>query len=360
MYDYIVIGAGQAGLSIAYHLKQAELNFLVVDADQQIGQSWLKRWDSLKLFTPSEYNNLPGLNFDMEKGQYPDKNDVAQYLQNYVKHFELPIKLDCKVSKVTQNDGLHQLTTSKGPITARNIIVATGPFHTPFIPPLSKDLPQDIVQLHSCEYKNPSQLQDGETLVVGAGDSGVQILQEIAETERKVYLSGNCSSSVLPQEFLGKTLWWWFTVTGILSITRNSWLGKKLSKIMQPIIGTDVKRLLQRKNVATLGRAQSAQGNTINFSDDSISSIKNIVWATGFRPDFSWIDNIELDAQGYPINERGVTQRQGLYFIGLPWMYTRGSATLGGVQHDAQYLIEHILAHHQATNFSHSQEPLAA
>ncbi|MFT4929362.1 MAG: putative flavoprotein involved in K+ transport, partial [Phenylobacterium sp.] len=208
-YDFIVVGAGQAGLSIAYHLKQAGLSFLLIDGDDQVGASWLKRWDSLSLFTPSQYNGLPGFDFPMKEGTYPDKNEVARYLSEYVSKFDLPVKLNCSAKKVTRDGEQYNVETSTGPMTCTNLIVATGPFHTPFIPGCHNDISADVTQLHSSNYKNPGQLQDGDTLVVGAGDSGAQILAEVAQTDRQLYFSGDCSSRVLPQEFLGKTLWWW-------------------------------------------------------------------------------------------------------------------------------------------------------
>lgn len=342
-FDYIVIGAGQAGLSIAYYLKQAGFRFLVVDNGDVVGASWLNRWDSLKLFTPSQYNHLPGLDFPLKKNHYPDKQEVAAYLQQYVSHFDIPVKLNCEVKKVTRCDDGYCLKSNLEDLNCKNVVVATGPFHTPFIPPFYQALSDGILQLHSSEYKRPSQLNEGDALVVGAGDSGVQILQELADTERNVYLSGSCSGSVLPQEFLGKTLWWWFSKSGFLSINKYSRLGKKLCRVAQPIIGTDVKSLLRRGNVTALGKATGGRDETIEFADTKISSIKNIIWATGFKPYFDWIDGLELDDGGYPINYRGIGKQKGMYFIGLPWMYTRGSATLGGVKSDARFLIKHMV-----------------
>lgn len=342
IYDFIVVGAGQAGLSIAYHLKQAGFTFLVIDGDDKIGASWLKRWDSLSLFTPSQYNNLPGYAFPMGEGLYPDKNEVADYLSDYVEKFDLPIKLNCIAKKVTRVDNHYDIQTTDQTLQSDNLIVATGPFHTPFIPKCHSDISPDVIQLHSSDYKNPDQLQHGDTLVVGAGDSGAQILAEVADTNRQVYFSGNCSSTVLPQEFLGKTLWWWFSKLGILGANKYSWLGKKLSTLVQPIIGTDLKKILRKKNVHAVGRTLGANGSNIVCAGSQIKDVKNIVWATGFKPDFSWIDGIALDEKGYPENYRGIGKQEGLYFIGLPWMYTRGSATLGGVKEDAEFLIRQL------------------
>jgi putative flavoprotein involved in K+ transport len=344
MFDYIIVGAGQAGLAMAYQLKQVNANFLMLDSEDEIGASWLKRWDSLKLFTPTEFNNLPGMAFPADEGHYPDKYDVANYFKAYVQQFELPVKLGSKVLKVLKSKEAFEVQCAQKTYQCKQIIIASGPFHTPFIPPCHQLLSRDIKQIHSSDYRNPRQLKAGDTLVVGAGDSGFQILQEIAQDDvnRQVFFSGSTNSLTIPQELLGKTLWWWFQRLGILSVNKYSWLGKKIKQKMQPVIGIDIKSLLSRSNVTAVGHTLDADENTVRCQHASLHSIKNIIWSTGFRADFSWLDNIELDKQGYPVNYRGVSTTQGVYFIGLPWMYTRGSATLGGVCKDAEYLIDII------------------
>jgi putative flavoprotein involved in K+ transport len=340
MFDYIIIGAGQAGLAMAYHLKKANANFLVLDSENEIGASWLKRWHSLKLFTPTEFNHLPGMPFPAATGHYPDKHDVANYFKSYVNRFDLPIKLATRVLKLTKSNAVFDVQCSQQSYQCKQVIIASGPFHTPFIPPCHKSISPDILQLHSGDYQSPAQLNAGDTLVVGAGDSGFQILREVANASdsHHVYFSGKTNSLTIPQEFLGKTLWWWFKLLGVLSVNKYSWIGKKLKKKMQPVIGIDIKSLLARNNVTGVGHTLAADEHTIHCKDATLHTVKNIIWSTGFTADFSWIENIELDKQGYPVNYRGVGTTKGMYFIGLPWMYTRGSATLGGVQKDAEYL----------------------
>lgn len=342
MQDFIIIGGGQAGLSIGYYLQQASYNFTILDGANEVGEAWLKRWDSLKLFTPSEFNNLPGMEFPCAKGHYPNKYEVASYLKSYVANFDLPVTLNCRVSSVKKQEGYFSVYSSTGLHFATQVIVATGPFHIPFIPKCHQNIGKQVLQLHSKAYKNTEQLQDGPTLVVGAGDSGMQILKEVASTGRKTYFSGNIPSSVMPQEFLGKTLWWWFSKTGFLSIHRNSWLGRFMQKNMQPVIGIDVKGLLKQENIHPVGFTLEADKKAVKFEAGWAEDIKNIVWATGYRPDFGWIDGLTLDKNGYPINTRGISDLEGLFFIGLPWMHTRGSATLGGVKEDARYLFDYI------------------
>ncbi len=343
MLDFVIIGGAQAGLSMAYHLKKMDKKFLVIDGGNEIGASWLSRWDSLTLFTPTEYNHLPGLKFDAPKGHYPSKVEVAEYFKQYVNKFDIQVQLNTLVTSVRKKENGFSISYKNGEIEAQNIIVATGPFHIPYTPPCHAKISESIQQMHSNFYKGIDQLQNGEALVVGGGDSGYQILDEISKDKsRKVYFSGDTTVKSLPQVFLGKTLWWWFTLIGFLNYNKYSWIGKKIQSITQPVIGTDVKEILSRENVISVGRTKDALNNDLFFEKEKVSTIKNIVWATGYRPNFKWIEGVELDIDGYPKNFRGVSNMENLYFIGLPWMHTRGSATLGGVSKDAKYLADII------------------
>ncbi len=242
MLDYVIIGGAQAGLSMAYHLKKMNKKFLVIDGEKEIGASWLNRWDSLKLFTPTEYNHLPGLKFDAPKGHYPTKFEVSDYFKSYVKEFNIPVQLNTLITSVRKKEKGFYITYKDGEIEAKNVIVATGPFHIPYTPPCHTKLSESILQMHSNYYKDVNQLQEGDALVVGGGDSGYQILNEISkDSSRTVYFSGDTNVQSLPQQFLGKTLWWWFTLIGFLSYSKYSWIGKRISSSLQPVIGTDVK-----------------------------------------------------------------------------------------------------------------------
>ncbi|MDT0691104.1 NAD(P)/FAD-dependent oxidoreductase [Salegentibacter sp. F188] len=342
MLDFIVVGAAQAGLSMAYYLKKLNKSFLLVDKEASIGASWRNRWDSLTLFTPSEFNNLPGLDFPGAKGYYPSKDEVAEYFQAYAEEYDFPIQFNTLIEKILQRENHFLLKSPQGDLKAKNVIVATGPFHIPYIPSFSEKIDPEIFQVHSNYYKNPDQLKPGKTMVVGAGDSGFQILDEISRGESNVYFSGTSNVRILPQEILRKTLFWWLKKSGILGFSKDSWIGKKLSTSRQPIIGTDVKAILRRENVTLVGKVKNAEGNIVYTENKEITDLKNIVWATGYRPNFTWIEGLELTENGYPEHHRGVSNIDGLYFIGLPWLYTRGSATLGGIKKDAKYLADYI------------------
>ncbi len=342
MLDFVVIGAAQAGLAMAYYLKKQNKNFLLVDKSPEIGYSWLNRWDSLRLFTPAEFNNLPGMDFPAAKGHYPSKHEVARYFKEYAQKYNFPIQLKTLITKVVRKEHHYKLVHNNGIIETKGVIVASGPFHIPYIPPCAKQLSENIFQTHSNSYKNSNQLQEGPALVVGDGDSGFQILNELSKTGRKTYFSGNTQIKTLPQEIAGKTLWWWFTKTGFLSVNRNTWLGKKIMHGRQPVIGTDVKGILKRKNVIPVGHTNDAEDNIIKTEHQELTDVKNVVWATGYRPNFSWIEGLEITPDGYPKNKRGISPLKHVYFMGLPWLHTRGSATLGGIKKDAKYISNYI------------------
>ncbi|MBV7507665.1 NAD(P)/FAD-dependent oxidoreductase [Bacillus sp. sid0103] len=341
LYDVVVIGGGQAGLSIGYYLKQTSLSFIILDNQKAVGDAWRKRYDSLVLFTPRAYSSLPGLALNGDPSGFPTKDEIADYLEHYPETFDLPIH-HSHVQKVQEENQLFTITTNDSLIKTKKIVVATGPFHTPRIPSFAKELPTEMVQLHSSQYKNHTQLKDGAVLVVGAGNSGTQIAVELSE-HHETYLSIGQKIRFLPLTVAGRSIFWCFDKLGILKADRNSWIGKKIQSQADPIFGYYLKEKLKKKRVTLKGRTISINKDEIHFEDQSSVKVENIIWATGFLPNYSWIDIPHLfDDHGHVKHNRGVTEIEGLYFLGLPWQQRRGSALLFGVGDDAEFLYQHI------------------
>jgi putative flavoprotein involved in K+ transport len=336
LFDVVVIGGSQAGLAIGYHLAQRGLRFVILDAGPEIGQVWRSRWDSLTLFTPAQYSSLPGMAFPSRKDTYPSKDDVASYLQTYASAFDLPIKLNAKVTSLTKRGGGYLVTIADEELTASHVVVATGPFQVPFVPPMADDLDERVTQIHSADYRSPAQLPDGHVLVVGGGNSGFQIAEELAGT-RKVDLAVGKRVPSLPQRLLGKDLFWWLSGVGFMKVSTDSRLGRKLSE-RDVLIGSSARRL-RHSGVTMRRRLTSADGQRVLFEDGSEQDVDAIVWATGYRPDFSWIDVPDVKgASDRIVHRRGVTDAPGLFFVGLTWQHTRGSALIGFVNDDAEFI----------------------
>lgn len=337
MLDLIIVGGGQAGLAMGYYMAQSARSFVILDGSPSVGYAWQSRYDSLRLFTPAQYNHLPGLPFPQAVDSYPTRDQVVAYLQQYAQTFQLPIELNTKVTGVTPIADGYLVETNRGSYRARQVVIATGPFQRPFIPSIAKGLSPAVYQIHSTAYQNPAQLPPGPVLVVGAGNSGAQIAEELGR-ERPVLLSAGKRSPYLPQRILGKDLFWWLFRLGLMAASRDSWLGRKLRQ-KDPLIGTDLRRL---SGVEMMGRTESASGASVTFAGGRSAEVSSVIWATGFRPDYGWIKAPVLGADDWPVHQRGVTAAPGLYFLGLPWQHTRGSALLGGVGADAAYLAERI------------------
>ena len=346
LLDAVVVGGGQAGLAIAWHLKRQGLRFVVLEAGSEVGHTWSNRWDSLKLFTPAQYDGLPGIPFPAPADTYPTKDPVANYLQTYATASDLPVRLNAQVTSLTQADDGFDVRTAHDTFHARQVVVATGPFQVPFVPPVAKGLEPSVAQIHSASYRNPEGLPGGPVLVVGGGNSGFQIAEELAAT-RQVDLSIGERVPMLPQRLAGRDLFWWLTRLRLLRVTVDSRLGRRASR-REFIIGTN-KRRLRKVGVRFRPRMVEADGRTVRFADGStLHGVGVVVWATGYRSDYTWIHIPAAIEQGRPVHRRGLTNIRGLYFLGLSWQHTRGSALLGFVKDDAAYLADQIAAHHRA------------
>jgi putative flavoprotein involved in K+ transport len=339
-YEVVVVGAGQAGLALGYFVRNQSRRFVILDRADSIGSAWRSRWESLTLFTPRRYNSLPGLPFPGDPDDYPTRDEVIAYLEQYAKTFDLPIELTSEVRRLTAGDGSFLLEVDGRTNTADQVAVATGAFQTPYVPELSNRLASDVFQTHNTGYQRPSDVPEGTVLVVGGGNTGFQIAKELSATH-KIYLSVGSRQTPLPQRFLGRDIFWWLTKSRILKATVDSRLGQRMQN-RDTLIGSNPRELKEQYGAELKPRAIDASGRSVRFEDGSELEVDAVIWATGYRPDFSWIDLPIFDPDGRVRHRRGLTDVPGLYFLGLTWQHTRGSALLGWVKDDAEFIAEQI------------------
>ena len=340
-FEVAVIGGGQTGLAVGYFLKRQGRRFVILERAGEIAPAWRERWDSLTLFTSRRYSALPALPFPGDPDGYPTRDEVIAYLEHYVETFDLSIELHSEVTALERDDAEgFRLEVNGRTITADQVVVATGPFQKPFVPKLAEKLSGDVFQTHAVGYRRSDEVPEGTVLVVGGGNTGFQIAKELSATH-KVVLSVGSHQKPLPQRVLGRDIFWWLTKARILDKTVDSRLGRKLS-MRDTLIGSSPRELKKRYGVEVRPRAVDADGRTVRFEDDSELEVDAVVWATGYRSDYSWIKLPIFDEDGRLRHRRGVTDVSGLYFLGLTWQYTRGSALIGWVKDDAEYIAQRI------------------
>ncbi|MBO4206106.1 flavin-containing monooxygenase [Micromonospora echinofusca] len=332
--DVIVIGGGQAGVSVGHYLNRSCVDTLIVDGGHEIGQSWRRRWDSLRLFTAAKHNNLPGTRFPGDPDHIPGKNEMADYLVDYVRRFDLPVRLGVEIDHLTREGDRYVATAGEIQFVARQVVVATGPTGEPRVPAVANELDPGIVQVHSADYRNPTQLPDGPALVVGAGNSGAEIAIELAAT-RDVWLAG-------PD--VGKFP---FNLGGPVykmmnrAMTRDTPWGRKIAAKATGG-GTPLVRLtpedVTNAGVRRVGRLHGVVDGQPKLDDGAVVRPASIVWCTGFTRDHGWIKLPIFDETGEPRHHRGVVAGEpGLYFLGLPFLHTMASSLIMGVTVDAEY-----------------------
>jgi len=348
-YDVIVVGAGQAGLAAGHFLARTGLRFALLEAGEAIGHSWRNRWDSLRLFTPARYNALPGMAFPGPRYSLPGKDDVADYLASYARRFRLPVSLQTSAKALQRRDRRFVLATNNGrTLESTAVIVATGANQRPRVPAFAAAIESRIAQLHSCEYRRPSQLPEGKVLVVGAGNSGAQIAIELARSGREVVLAGPETGS-LPRRLLGRDIYDWLWPT-LMRPTVESRIGRRLMRGRlfsgDPLIGLSAKDVAL-PGLARVGRVIASHGGLPRLADGRVvKDLAAIVWCTGFRPDYEWIELPAMGLDGYPEHRRGIARNvPGLGFLGMRFQYRVGSALLGGVGGDAAHVVDRIAAH---------------
>jgi putative flavoprotein involved in K+ transport len=347
----VIIGGGQSGLSVGYHLARRGLPFVILDANARVGDSWRHRWDSLRLFTPARFNGLDGWPFPAAPDVFPTKDEMADYLESYAAHFSLPVRARTRVTKLSKRDGTFIVDTDSGSIAADQVVVAMATYQASRIPRLAKELDPSIVQLHSSAYRNPAQLREGGVLLVGAGNSGAEIAIEVARTHR-TWMSGRDVGEVpfRISSWVGQHLLAPFVLRVLFHriLTVNTPLGRKVRPGVLsrggPLIRT------RRSNLRTAGVERVARvagvkdGWPVLTDGRVMSDVANVIWCTGYHAGFDWIDLPVLDEDGEPRHERGlVASEPGLYFVGLHFLYALSSTMIHGVGRDASRVVDAIV-----------------
>ena len=346
-FDTIVIGGGQAGLTAGYHLKRRGLPFVILDRHDRIGDAWRTRWDSLRIFTPASYSGLPGWRFPAPASSFPTKDEMADYLEAYAARFELTVRNGVTVDRLSKTGDRFVVEAGESVYEADHVIVATGAHHTPSVPEFARELDPRILQLHSSDYRSPAQLRDGDVLLVGAGNSGAEIGYELS-TSRHAWLAGpdvgeipvphgsRRSRVVFPIVF--------FMFHNVL--TKGNPIGRRVG----PKKAADGDQLIRRRRrdleaagIERVPRVVGVRDGLPLLEDDRVLDPANIVWCTGYRQDFSWIDLPVFGEDGLPQHERGVVPAEpGLYFLGLVFQYSISSDVLPNRGRDAGYIAKHL------------------
>ena len=348
--DTIVIGGGQAGLSVGYYLQRQGRPFVILDANERVGGSWRTRtWDSLRLFTPARYDGLPGWAFPMPGWSFPTARETADYLEAYAQRFDLPVRSGMKGDSLARQGARYVVSCGVRRFVADNVVVATGFYGTPVVPQFASEIDPRIAQMHSSEYRTPAQLAPGRVLLVGAGNSGADIALELSKTH-EVFLSGRDKGQIpirieTRRARIGYPILW-FVASHVL--TERTPLGRKI----KPHVLNDGAPLIRVKSedlaaagVERLPKVAAVRDGLPLLEDGRVIEAENVIWCTGFRQDYSWIHLPIFGEDGGPVHERGACTAEGLYFVGLDFLYSFTSENVGGVRRDAKHIVKHIAVH---------------
>ena len=359
--ETLIIGAGQAGLSTAYHLRRCGRPVLVVDRGARVGDHWRAQWDTLRLYTPAKYDGLPGLPFPGEPWSYPGKDEVADYLESYAERFALPVRTSTPVHALAADGDGFVVSTGAGRIHADNVVVATGTFgQTPNLPDFAVDLDPSIRQLHSSEYRRPGQLKDGPVLVIGGSHSGTDIAYEVAATHPTI-LCGRDTGQI-PVQLDGWSAHLFFPVflfAGRHLVNRRTALGRKAMDEIRfhggPALRVKRTDLAARDVERVTDRVTGVRDGLPVLGDGRVLEVANVVWSTGFRQVFDWIELPVMGADGWPDEHRGVVAAApGLFFCGLSYQYSFSSMMLAGVGRDAAHVARRIASRSRARSRARS------
>ena len=349
-FETVVIGAGQAGLSAGYYLRRAGRSFVILDANAEVGGSWLNRYDSLQLFTPRWAVRLPGWRFDNRDVRYPSRTQMIGFLQSYAERFDMPVRTGVRVDRVERDGERFVLTGAGLRIEADNVIVASGANRDPRVPAFSRELDPSIVQMHSSAYRNPSQFRDGGVLVVGAGNSGADISLDAVEGH-PTWLSGPDRGHIpvnIDTWIAQNVAFRLIRFSGVHLLTERTPLGRRYKAKHEskgdPLVRVKPKQLLAA-GIERVPKTVGVRGGKPVLEDGRVLDVANVVWCTGYRHDFSWIDLPIFGEDGELVHERGVaTGQPGLYFVGIAFQYAAASDVIPGVGRDAKYVVERLLA----------------
>lgn len=341
--NIFIIGAGQAGLAVAYYLQSTSLSYLLLDKNERIGDSWRQRYDSLTLFTSRAFSALPGMALNGDPDGYATRDEIANYFERYAQHFGFPVHLNQSIQTLKKTPTGFQATTTRGDIYSSDIvIIATGAFQEARVPQMSQAFVPDVSQFTAQSYRSPKQIPDGKVLIVGDGASGRDFANELSKTHEVLLATGR-SRRLLPEMLFGKSVWWWLDKTGLLHARRDSIIGRIMQKTDPfPARGRRL-QTLREKGVEVLPYLSSVNGNTVCFVNGHVDRVASVIWAVGYQDNSDWvaIPNAK-DNDGNFIHEEGISPVDDLYFIGRSWQRTRGSALITGVGDDAHYLIQQI------------------
>jgi putative flavoprotein involved in K+ transport len=351
--ETVIVGAGQAGLATGYHLQRRGRPFVILDSGSRVGDNWRRQWDTLKLYSPAQYDSLPGLAFPARKWTFPGKDEVGDYLEAYARRFELPVTLETKVLTLERDGARYLVTTDRGRYRCDDVVVATGTFgRTPAIPAIADQLDPAILQMHSSEYRRPAQLRDGRVLVVGASHSGADIAFETSQTHPTILAGRDCGQIPPRIDSLGMHLV--FPVLLVARrhvVTRRTPIGRKAMPHIRshggPMLRVKRSDLADRGVERITSRIEEVRDG-LPVVDGVPRDVANVVWATGFQHSFDWIRLPIIGADGYPRETRGVVdEAPGLFFCGLSFQYSFSSMLITGAGHDAAYVADRIVARQQ-------------
>lgn len=359
--ETVIVGAGQAGLATAYHLRRLGRPAVVLEGSGRVGDNWRRHYDSLRLYSPARYDGLPGMPFPADPWAFPTKSQVADFLEDYAHAFQFDVRTGVAVRAVTRHDDTYRVVTDRGVFDADHVVVATGTFGPPYRPGFAADLDPAIHQLHSSAYRNPSQLRPGPVLVVGASHSGADIAVEVAG-EHPTVLAGPAHGEI-PFELEGRAmrrvfplLW---LVWGHVASIRTP-LGRRMRAEVRehggPLLRYRARDLAARGVERTTERAIGVEDGLPVLEGGRVLAVTNVIWCTGFRPDFSWIDLPVVGDDGWPLEHRGVAlAAPGLYFTGLAFQSSFRSMLIGGAGHDAASVARHLATRARARGAAHPE-----